>query len=206
MAMQGSTLRRMAIAAMVATALLGATSCSDNGDAADPNSTVTTAKAGIEVTGTWIRAAVAGNNSAIYMSIKGGAKADQLLSVNAGDDLAKSVEIHETVTDDSKAGDATDQSGNGAGSTPDGTAEMHSAPDSSGAQGMSTVPGSKMKTMRPVESIDIPAGGTVDLKPGGYHVMMMDLRADLTSGETVPVTLTFRDAGQVTVTAEVKEG
>jgi copper(I)-binding protein len=48
--------------------------------------------------------------------------------------------------------------------------------------------------MRAVQSLDLPAGKTVELKPGGYHVMLMDLKAPLMKGSMVPITLTFKDA------------
>ena len=48
--------------------------------------------------------------------------------------------------------------------------------------------------MRAVPALDLPAGKTVELKPGGYHVMLMDLKAPLTKGSSVPVTLVFQDA------------
>jgi len=43
--------------------------------------------------------------------------------------------------------------------------------------------------MRAVPSLALPAGKAVDLKPGGYHVMLMDLKAQVKDGDTVPVTL-----------------
>jgi periplasmic copper chaperone A len=48
--------------------------------------------------------------------------------------------------------------------------------------------------MRAVESLDLPAGKTVELKPGGYHVMLMDLKQPLLKDSQVPLTLTFKDA------------
>lgn len=48
--------------------------------------------------------------------------------------------------------------------------------------------------MRAVPALDLPAGKTVELKPGGYHVMLMDLKAPLMKDSAVPLTLTFRDA------------
>ena len=48
--------------------------------------------------------------------------------------------------------------------------------------------------MRHVPVLDIPAGQAVELKPGGYHVMLMDLKAPLAKGGTVPLTLVFKDA------------
>lgn len=43
--------------------------------------------------------------------------------------------------------------------------------------------------MRAVSSLTLPAGQAVDLKPGGYHVMLMDLKGQIQDGETVPLTL-----------------
>ncbi len=43
--------------------------------------------------------------------------------------------------------------------------------------------------MRQVPAVDLPAGKTVELKPGGYHVMLMDLKQQVKAGDTVPVTL-----------------
>ncbi len=43
--------------------------------------------------------------------------------------------------------------------------------------------------MRGVEKLELPAGRTVELKPGGYHVMLMDLKAPLKKGDTVPIKL-----------------
>lgn len=59
-------------------------------------------------------------------------------------------------------------------------------------------------SMHEVDGIDIPAGGTVELKPGSYHVMLMDLRRDLKEGDQVSFTLVFQNAGTITITAPVK--
>ena len=53
--------------------------------------------------------------------------------------------------------------------------------------------------------LEVPAGGSVQLQPGGYHVMMMDVTADWQVGDTVPVTLDLSDGTSVTVQAEVKQ-
>lgn len=50
----------------------------------------------------------------------------------------------------------------------------------------------------------VPANGMVELKPGGYHVMLMDLKQQPKEGETVQLTLKFEKAGEVTITAPVK--
>ena len=55
-------------------------------------------------------------------------------------------------------------------------------------------------TMRPLEGgIEIPAGGTVTLKPGGYHLMFIELKEPFVAGAVVPATLTFEKAGSVDV-------
>ena len=49
--------------------------------------------------------------------------------------------------------------------------------------------------MRAVDALELPAGREVQLKPGGYHVMLMDLTRDLKAGETVPITLVVEQGG-----------
>jgi len=58
--------------------------------------------------------------------------------------------------------------------------------------------GNVMK-MGQVKDIAVPANGSVDLKPGGYHIMLMNIKAPLKAGETVPVKLKFAKAGEVEV-------
>lgn len=62
--------------------------------------------------------------------------------------------------------------------------------------------------MREVPAIDLPAGKPVDLKPGGYHVMLIDLARQITPGDHVQLTLIVEDAKQqqhrVAVTAEAR--
>ena len=53
--------------------------------------------------------------------------------------------------------------------------------------------------MRPVEAVEIPAGGRVSLAPGGLHVMLVDLAAPLVEGASFPATLVFERAGEVGV-------
>jgi copper(I)-binding protein len=48
--------------------------------------------------------------------------------------------------------------------------------------------------MAPISSLDLPAGKAVELKPGGFHVMLMDLKSPLEKGAKVPLTLKFQDA------------
>ena len=58
--------------------------------------------------------------------------------------------------------------------------------------------------MRAVAGLDLPAGRTVELRPGGYHVMLMDLRQPLNAGERVAITLVFEDRAQRRFTQQVE--
>jgi len=86
----------------------------------------------------------------------------------------------------------------GAASPVAGTAEIHEM----------RMDGAVMR-MRPVPKVDLPAGRTVELKPGGYHVMLMDLKAPLKKGDTVPIRLKLqgRDGKpqELEVKAEVRD-
>lgn len=64
--------------------------------------------------------------------------------------------------------------------------------------------GNVMK-MRAVQGgLDLPAGKAVELKPGGYHVMLMDLKQPLAKDSTIPMTLVFKDAKGVETKTELK--
>jgi copper(I)-binding protein len=59
--------------------------------------------------------------------------------------------------------------------------------------------------MRPIASLDIPAGQPVTLKPGGDHVMLLGLNGPLREGQSFPLTLTFEKAGAREVTVAVEK-
>ncbi|GAB4574095.1 MAG: hypothetical protein Kow0077_18920 [Anaerolineae bacterium] len=59
--------------------------------------------------------------------------------------------------------------------------------------------------MRPVaDGIEVPAGGSISLEPGGYHLMLIDLTRDLVAGETIALTLHFASGKTLQVEAEVR--
>lgn len=58
--------------------------------------------------------------------------------------------------------------------------------------------------MRAVPAIDLPAGQAVMLKPGGFHIMLMDLRRSLNPGESVDITLVFEKSGTRTISVPVR--
>lgn len=59
--------------------------------------------------------------------------------------------------------------------------------------------------MRPISSIDIPAGQSVSLAPGGMHIMLMGLKQPLKAGQSFPLSLTFAKAGTCTVNVAVEK-
>jgi copper(I)-binding protein len=67
-----------------------------------------------------------------------------------------------------------------------------------------TVTEEGMHKMQAVEEIAVPAGGEAILEPGGYHVMLIDLKEEQEVGDTFEITLTFREAGSVDLEIEVR--
>ena len=61
-----------------------------------------------------------------------------------------------------------------------------------------------MKMREIAGGLSIPAGRSVALKPGSYHVMLIGLKKPLTAGENFPLTLTFEKAGNISVTVPVQ--
>jgi len=58
--------------------------------------------------------------------------------------------------------------------------------------------------MRKIESIEIAAGGQVELKPGSYHLMLIDLAGGAQEGKPVPITLFFDDGSSKRIAAPVR--
>ena len=82
-----------------------------------------------------------------------------------------------------------------------GTGGGMESPAASG--GMST---GGMLGVRPVARVEIPAGGKLELKPGSYHLMLIGLNQELKVGDKIEITLKLEKAGDVKVTAEVRQG
>lgn len=70
---------------------------------------------------------------------------------------------------------------------------------------MSSIDDAGVMSMQQVGQIAIPAGETTSLEPGGLHVMCINRQADLTPGDNVPISLTFEQAGEIVVDAEIRE-
>ncbi|MGE0307563.1 MAG: copper chaperone PCu(A)C [Acidimicrobiia bacterium] len=175
--------------AVAGTFLLGA--CGDDGGSTTSESTAATSAAASsapKISGQWVRASST-DMTAAYMTITS-ADGDKLVSASVDKSIAGMVQIHETV--------AMDASATSMGSMGSDTTMGHMGSDSSMA-------GSGEMKMQEVKSIDLPKGTAVELKPGGYHVMVMELAKPLEKGSEVKLTLTFEKAGTVDVTAPVSD-
>lgn len=84
----------------------------------------------------------------------------------------------------------------GAASDAAATVEVHET--TAGSDGM--------MAMSPIDALPVPAGETVQLEPGGFHIMLIELTNELVVGESIEITLSFEAAGDITVSAEIREG
>jgi len=176
----------LALVAVVAAAAVLVPACSSSDDSA--SSTTAASDAALKVTGVWARQVM--DKGAVYMTITGGAEDDALVKAEAPTDVAGMTQIHETVM----AGSTTTAMG--------GSEEMGDGSSTTAMGG--SMGGSGAMSMQEVGKVEIPAGEVVQLKPGGFHIMLMDVKKDLKAGDTFDVTLTFEKAGTKKVTATVK--
>jgi copper(I)-binding protein len=229
--MKGNPMRtftRSAAVGLFASALIlsGCGSDDESTDAADTTEAAETTEAaaaeGFEITDVWARQSPMGTTAgAVYLNITS-AEGDALVGASVPEDIAGTVEVHETVMaedmDDDTSGDdmsgeemseegmdestettmAEDMDDDTSGDDMSGEGEMDMGDE--GDMDMGSM------TMQEVESIDLPAGETVALEPGGFHIMLLDLVEPLEVGDTFEVTLTFASGATQVVTAEVREG
>ncbi|MFN8016827.1 MAG: copper chaperone PCu(A)C [Acidimicrobiales bacterium] len=190
------------VAGLAATAVL-LVGCGSSGgsestkdEVKDKVTTTTEKLAELQLTDAWARQSAAGQDmGAAYLTIES-PTADKLVGVSVPSSVAKEAQLHETVM-----ADGTTTTGDMGSSDMTTTTAM-------GSDMTSTTMGGSMDgnmTMQEVESIDIPANTKVQLKPGGYHIMLMELAAPLEKGQQIELTLTFEKAGEQTVVATVRE-
>ncbi|MCB0992501.1 MAG: copper chaperone PCu(A)C, partial [Acidimicrobiales bacterium] len=163
--------------ALVAALLLGGLSLAACGDDSDDASG---AVDGLEVTGAWARTSpMMATAGAAYMQITSNDD-DRIVSASVPADVAAAVEIHEVVPVEMADGDMAD------GDMGDDEMADHDMGD--GEEPMMDMP----MTMRELQGgLELPAGETVTLQPGGYHIMLLDLPDALEIGETFELELTL---------------
>lgn len=199
------TLVPLAVLALVATGC-GDDEGEETSDTTAVETTETTEapEATVTITDAWARATAPGAaNGGVFMLITSEGADDTLLGGSVDPSIAGSVEVHETVPADGAAGDdemdmddMRDTTTTAAGMDGMGDTSTTMGGMDSSMEGM---------TMQPIESLELPAGQEVALEPGGYHVMLIDLVEPLVAGETFELTLELENAGEQTVTVEVRE-
>jgi copper(I)-binding protein len=172
---------RIALGLSLALVMLVAAACSSGSGGAT---------GGISVTDAWVRVTTPDQPAAGYLTITN-ASADADALTNVSSPAFGSVQLHETVMMSAEPAESADAMGS---SEP--MASMEPAA-SDGAMG-------GMMGMQPVTEIPVPANGSVSLEPGGFHIMLMEPTGTLAVGDSVELTLTFRNADPITVTAAVK--
>jgi len=70
---------------------------------------------------------------------------------------------------------------------------------------MSMADGNGVMSMQMQEAVSVPARDQVEFKPGGLHIMLVELTKDLNAGDTFTLTLNFEKAGEIALQVEVKE-
>jgi len=125
----------------------------------------------------WARAsAMSSGAGAAYVTVENTTeRVEKLLSASVASSVARAAEIHETTTV---------SVGPSSTSIPSGAPEMMS--------------------MREVSSIQIPAGATLRMEPGGYHIMLLDLAEPLVAGQEFTLNLGFMNAGVVSIPVKVR--
>jgi copper(I)-binding protein len=158
---------------------------------------------GATASGVWARPTADGAvNGAVYMTLTSN-EDDQLLRVIVAPAIAAKSEIHQTVMADTTA-TTMDMSSDTtmhdmSSMSPDPTMDMSSDTTMQDMSDMGAM------TMVPVDAVPIPKGETVKFEPGGYHVMLFNVKNPLKVGDTFDITLVFEKAGEKDVTVEVRD-
>lgn len=147
--------------------------------------------AGIEIEGAWARTSPASTSlGAAYFEVTAD-EADTLLAVSVPSSIAGRAEIHEMVAAEMSEDDMSEDEMSG---------------DDMSEDGMDMEDGEMAMTMQQMTAgLPLPAGETVALAPGGYHIMLIDLVEPLDTGDEFDITLDFENADDMTVTVEVAE-
>lgn len=198
---------RLVAVLLVAGLAVALSACGSDGD--DESTTATTVaetttttaaadvvsdEGGLTIAAPWARTSPMDTTyGAVYMSFTS-EDGDALTGASVPSDIAGTVEIHETVAAD--AGGAADDA---MATTTTGDAMGGDASTDTTVAGMGAM------TMQPIDSLELPAGETVTLEPGGYHIMLIDLVAPLETGQEIEVSLTFENAGERTITVPVQD-
>lgn len=143
----------------------------------------------VTVSDAWARSSPSGvTMGAAYFDITS-VDDDSLVAVFVSSDIAARAEIHEVVKAMDMGDDASEMHDDEMHDHDMGDDEMHD----------------DAMSMQEMDALELPAGTLVQLGPGGYHIMLIDLAEPLVVGETFDLTLDFDQAPDLTVTVEVSD-
>jgi copper(I)-binding protein len=154
---------------------------------------------GMDTSGAWARTSpMSATAGAVYMDITSGDD-DRLVAAAVPSNVAAAVEIHETVMVDAVGdGESVDDA--------DGSMEESEESTHDGSMDDDSAGGDGAMTMRELENgLELPAGETVTLAPGGLHFMLVELADPLQAGETFDLTLEFESGVTEVVSVEVRD-
>lgn len=176
--MKNKFTRSAALVALAITATTGLVACGGSSSSDTTVAADTTVAGELVLDGAWARTSAAGATmGAAYLTITSPVD-DALTGVKADASIAAMAQIHEVV--------------------------MASDTTMAGSMSSDSTMAPEMK-MQEVDEIALPAGEAVQLKPGGYHIMLMQLAKPLATGTTIDLTLVFKNQGEKTVTFTVQE-
>jgi copper(I)-binding protein len=168
--------------------LLAGCGSSSDGSSSSDGTTSSQSTEVVAITDAWVRTSAMGTTTGVvYLEITA-TEDDELISASVPTDIAATTEIHQTTMEEMPEDDST---------------ETTMAAGEMGDDEMGDDAGNM--TMSEVEAIELPAGETVMLEPGSYHIMMLELVEPLEAGQSIKVTLEFKNAGTKTVSAEVRD-
>lgn len=177
-----TTLRRTLTAAVAGSLILGLAACGDDSASTMPATETTAPVDELTISGAWVRTSpMMATMGAAYMTITSPVD-DRLLGADIDTAVAADAQVHEVVM---------------VGSTDTSMSMGSESTMSMGSE--STMPMSGEMTMREVDHVDLVAGTPLELEPGSYHIMLIDLVDPLVVGNSISVTLQFETAGDVVV-------
>lgn len=177
-----TTLRRTLTAAIAGSLILGLAACGDDSASTMPATETTAPVDELTISGAWVRTSpMMATMGAAYMTITSPVD-DRLLGADIDTAVAADAQVHEVVM---------------VGSTDTSMSMGSESTMSMGSE--STMPMSGEMTMREVDHVDLVAGTPLELEPGSYHIMLIDLVDPLVVGNSISVTLQFETAGDVVV-------
>ena len=156
----------------------------------------------VTVSDAWARSSPSGvTMGAAYFDITS-VDDDSLVAVSVSSDVAARAEIHEVVK-------ATGMGDDEMHDHDMGDDEMHDHDMGDGEMHDHDMGDDEMRdgamSMQQMDALELPASTLVQLAPGGYHIMLIDLAEPLVVGETFDLTLDFDQAADLTVTVEVSD-